>query len=170
MGTLHVFKRGIQEMIKLKHLVIAGMIALSSCTGTPAFAKGGSFSTSMGRSSPSFSRSYSSPRPAPVVRPAPAPVIRNVTVNRTTVVHSGGGFGGNGLLTGMLIGGALNHPAPVVVAPAYAAPQEVVQAPVAPAVIQAPAPEESHWFLWAFFWIVTLSGFGFLYHIWKDKK
>lgn len=159
-------------MKKLFSLILAGV--LFSCSAAPAMA----VTTSFGRSSSSFSRSYSAPRTT-YSAPKPAPTVtKNVTVNKTTVVHEGGGSSGNGLLTGMMVGSMMsnaNRPVVVEQAPVVAAPAPVVQAPPQ-AVEQAPQPivqqdsqeSSAHGFMLALILVLCIALFVYFIHHKKD--
>lgn len=151
-----------KAMIK-QFLTVALLGVLMSCGTAPAFAKGSSYS-----SRPSYSRSYS--------RPA---VTRNVTVNRTTVVHEhNGGGGGSGLLTGMLMGSMLSQPRQVVVEqappaqivqPQVVQPQVVQQQPIVeqPVQVQQPSEESNHPILGL---VILVSVGGFILVLHKQNK
>lgn len=153
----------------IKKLILGTMLAL--LISSPVQAKG--FSTSYGGKSSSYtsSRAYTTPRAAYV---APSPVVtKNVTVNKTTVVHSSsGGSSGGGLVTGMVLGHMLSQPsqAPIIVQqPATVVqPQIVEQTPMQPQIVVQKPEETSHWFMWLI--VFLLLGFGVYFIANKETK
>lgn len=139
---------------KIISILMLGLMV--SCSVAPAYAKGYS-----GGSRGGYSRSYS--------RPAP----RQVTINKTTVVHEhNGGSSGNSLLTGMLVGSMLsnnsNSQQPVVVEQ-VPTPQVIQAQPVetVSTVSSDQHQNESHAILW-FIIAVTTAGFFLILH--KQNK
>lgn len=132
--------------------VAATLVALLITHSAWARAGGG---VSVGRAAPSIARSVPAPRYTPP--PAPRPVAAPTPAGNTTVINQGGGFASSflGGAAGSLVGNALSHPSPpVVAAPVMAGTAVAPGMALAGATPSMLVVEQR--FPWGWFWFAIL--------------